>query len=1009
MSRGIAPNRRPAVLPALGFALLVASFSAAGEDAALRDVAFADASRGWAVGDAGTLLRTADGGQTWRQAQLPAKARSVDLLDIECVDAHTARVCGGSLTADGRFSTGVILATVDGEHWRTVPAPMLPKLRQVTLLDARHGLAVGDPSDGYPSGVLLTQDGGRTWTPAAGRGNQVWLAAAAKSAQWSVLAGDRGRVMLLHNRKLRPARTPTLGGRRLQDVCLLPGGRGWLVGDGGLVMITHDGGLSWQAPPSGWLPAWRGCDFQTVAARGDRVWVAGDPGGAIWRSEDAGQRWHRESTGQPLPLTALRMRDDRRGWAVGALGLILSTADGGATWTRQRGGGRAAVLAVSARPRRLPWLWLARLAGDQGSRAVVKSLGQAELDTRLPRQADALQAASGAVGGVYVAQSRTMPVFREELRLTREELRSRWNRATDSMAVPLLEEDLVRAIRVWRPDVILADPGDDAAAGECQLAHQIVRAAVAKAADATAYPDHIRQLELAPWPVRRVLESTVAAKAEMSLPPGGVVIAEAATHGELAAAALAQLGVEPAEVGPAFLRNPSAATRLGSPLAGLSIDESARRETSPATELDLTTLRAKSRHRANTGRLLAELSARPDMARRLTSQWPVLLKEVSPEQRAETVRTIALRLRGRGEFDLAEQLTRELLVEHDQTPDAQKLLAETIPLLGSAEALIQIQGRRASAGDRFVEQAGFTEIGQSPGVDPRDHRHALDRRLERRGLDLAERASQAAGFNRQLARLDPRRQADAAQQMILAAALRAAGRETESAGPLKRVAEQSPQPAWAAAAEAELWLREPQGDPPRPLAICPFTQQRPRLDGRLGEDFWARSPPLELAYADVSAAPAFVKLAADQEFLYIAAVAPRCPGYDAAEFDPEEPRPYDGDLSRHDRIQWRLDLDRDYATAFEFAVDDRGWTAEAGAGNVRYNPTWYVAARRLPQGWTFEAAIPWKALADSPPTAGVVWAARFERIVPGRGMQSASPEPPTASPAGGMVLLRFGK
>src|SRR5205085_471677 len=67
------------------------------------------------------------------------------------------------------------------------------------------------------------------------------------------------------------------------------------------------------------------------------------------------------------PLHGVFFLNDRRGWAVGELGSILATTDGGKSWRVQhRGGQRAAVLFVHARPTCLPADTVAQLGGDDG-------------------------------------------------------------------------------------------------------------------------------------------------------------------------------------------------------------------------------------------------------------------------------------------------------------------------------------------------------------------------------------------------------------------------------------------------------------------------------------------------------------------------------------------------------------------------------------------------------------------------------------------------------------------
>lgn len=75
---------------------------ASGVEASLLDIAFATPSVGWAVGQAGTVLRTTDGGTTWNKVPIPTRA---DLIRVSARGEFTARV----VTRDGQT-----LATTDG-------------------------------------------------------------------------------------------------------------------------------------------------------------------------------------------------------------------------------------------------------------------------------------------------------------------------------------------------------------------------------------------------------------------------------------------------------------------------------------------------------------------------------------------------------------------------------------------------------------------------------------------------------------------------------------------------------------------------------------------------------------------------------------------------------------------------------------------------------------------------------------------------------------------------------
>lgn len=83
-----------------------------------------------------------------------------------------------------------------------------------------------------------------------------------------------------------------------------------------------------------------------VARAGDRLVAAGERGIVVY-STDHGQHWTQAATPTSVTLTALRFIDAQRGWAVGHMGIVLHTEDGGATWHKQLDGIQAAQLAFA--------------------------------------------------------------------------------------------------------------------------------------------------------------------------------------------------------------------------------------------------------------------------------------------------------------------------------------------------------------------------------------------------------------------------------------------------------------------------------------------------------------------------------------------------------------------------------------------------------------------------------------------------------------------------------------
>ncbi len=84
-----------------------------------------------------------------------------------------------------------------------------------------------------------------------------------------------------------------------------------------------------------------------VSRAGKRLVAAGERG-LILTSDDEGKSWRQAQVPTSVNLTALRFVDPRQGWAVGHMGIILHTTDGGLTWQKQLDGVEVARLAVEA-------------------------------------------------------------------------------------------------------------------------------------------------------------------------------------------------------------------------------------------------------------------------------------------------------------------------------------------------------------------------------------------------------------------------------------------------------------------------------------------------------------------------------------------------------------------------------------------------------------------------------------------------------------------------------------
>ncbi|HEX6597057.1 MAG TPA: YCF48-related protein, partial [Acidimicrobiales bacterium] len=251
----------------------------------LLGVSFPTPTHGYAVGDQGVILATTDGGVTWRE-----QSSGIAAIDPTC-DV--------------------------GANGEKIESDCTNVLRDVQFVDASTGWAVG--SDGI---VLHTADGGTSW----------------RRQQLPPLDSISGLGPGPGGTDLRAPHWDDLTSVSFPDAR-----SGVVVGPGGTILSTADGGTTWQWRGDrrfGGLNAVAFADRQHGQAVGlmvtglsQYVTVATADGGTTWEMRQPPPR-NRSANASFLGVSFL---DAQRGYIAGDSGRILATADGGQTWFEQRG------------------------------------------------------------------------------------------------------------------------------------------------------------------------------------------------------------------------------------------------------------------------------------------------------------------------------------------------------------------------------------------------------------------------------------------------------------------------------------------------------------------------------------------------------------------------------------------------------------------------------------------------------------------------------------------------
>jgi photosystem II stability/assembly factor-like uncharacterized protein len=226
----------------------------------LTSIAFQDKSVGFAVGHDALVLRTADGGTSWKQVYAAAQEQR-PLLDVIAIDEHLAIAVG---------AYGLYLESADaGETW--TPRKIIQDDKHLNAIVRLGGRLV---IVGEAGTVLASDDRGKTWQPLASPYKGSFFGAVAADEGGIVICGLRGRIFRSADRgatwtAVDNASTMALmGGTKLADGTIV------LVGSAGTVLASRDGGRAFVPVMTGSTRALSAA----VAGAADKLMLFGEGG-----------------------------------------------------------------------------------------------------------------------------------------------------------------------------------------------------------------------------------------------------------------------------------------------------------------------------------------------------------------------------------------------------------------------------------------------------------------------------------------------------------------------------------------------------------------------------------------------------------------------------------------------------------------------------------------------------------------------------------------------------------
>ncbi|MGM0586899.1 MAG: YCF48-related protein [Bacteroidota bacterium] len=246
----------------------------------LWDVDSPDGTTAYAVGSAGTILKSTDGGDSW--TLLTTINTEEVLYGVHFLDANTGFVAGEN--------KAVFKTTDGGDTWASIPASYTTYFNTVHFLNSQKGFIAGGSGT-----IQMTTDGGASWSTVTHPGHNYYL----------------------------------------NDIHFLDDQTGFIVGgnsayDTADILKTTDGGNNWtliDSPVDNQLTS--------VYFIDDQIGFIVGYYGTLLKTTDGGDTWTDVAAdGIYHTLHDIQFTDAQTGYAMGTYGTIWKTTDQGSSWTK---------------------------------------------------------------------------------------------------------------------------------------------------------------------------------------------------------------------------------------------------------------------------------------------------------------------------------------------------------------------------------------------------------------------------------------------------------------------------------------------------------------------------------------------------------------------------------------------------------------------------------------------------------------------------------------------------
>ena len=345
-----------------------------GTSKAIIDMSFINSNDGWAICFPGIVMQTSNGGETWKTV-----IQNKNYQFFKCAILNKDNLLILAKTDDLHSKTGVILFDAKENSIKMTYYNKQITCRDIQIIDEKLIYLIGYNTTGGFN-FIVSKDGGRSWSKNNTSiyksadcmffldskngwvaGNNFIMKTTDGGATWKTFYTTSQRDNLFRIYFHNPKSGYAVGFNNGKDLCSVlletkDGGEtwnrntefekifslqdiifsdkldGWIIGTGGTIIHTDNGGENWTELTKGHSNSFKDVCF----IDSKRGWIIGGKypkeSSSIISTVDGGEKWEEQYSAENTNLNSLFFIDEKEGWVVGNNGLILHTSNGGKQW-----------------------------------------------------------------------------------------------------------------------------------------------------------------------------------------------------------------------------------------------------------------------------------------------------------------------------------------------------------------------------------------------------------------------------------------------------------------------------------------------------------------------------------------------------------------------------------------------------------------------------------------------------------------------------------------------------